>query len=261
MSSTSIFGLEDTATIYHYTTLDALLGIIRPQNIVLWATHYQYLNDKKEILLGLESEISGGIFSQDFFKNLFILSFSEINDNLMMWVNYSKWAGGCVLGFRRNLLRTNMVKCSYSIGDAHKHIDDFNRLINTGSVTGVDERGGFRRVSKDEISNLLDNNNFKKNLLYSSIIGIKDKSFEYEKEVRSFINLEADKLCYIKYRNRNGLIIPYIEIPYEKKFLKEIWLPGSNETTELTKNSIVRLLKQYGYNDVEIKFSNLSYRP
>lgn len=43
-------------TLYHYTTWDGLLGILKTQS--LWATHYKFLNDYSEIVLFRDKLIS-----------------------------------------------------------------------------------------------------------------------------------------------------------------------------------------------------------
>ena len=40
---------EEYETLYHYTTLEGLTGIL--EHRCLWATHYRYLNDSSEALL------------------------------------------------------------------------------------------------------------------------------------------------------------------------------------------------------------------
>ncbi len=40
---------EENKRLYHYTTWDGLVGILKNQS--LWATHYKFLNDYSETLL------------------------------------------------------------------------------------------------------------------------------------------------------------------------------------------------------------------
>ena len=46
-----VFNEEPPDTLYHYTNLEGLMGII--QDKAIWATHTQYLNDTKEYTLAL----------------------------------------------------------------------------------------------------------------------------------------------------------------------------------------------------------------
>ena len=72
--------LEDTSLLYHYTDLNALLGIVRPNNIIMWATHYQYLNDINEVTMGVAAmkkyleSIKVEMFNLYFFSLLIIES-------------------------------------------------------------------------------------------------------------------------------------------------------------------------------------------
>jgi hypothetical protein len=54
---------QNVQTIYHYTSLDALLGIVESQSV--WLTDYSYLNDKRELVHGVEivTEVINGLLS------------------------------------------------------------------------------------------------------------------------------------------------------------------------------------------------------
>lgn len=45
---------SDKRTFYHYTNMQAFLGIVNSNHITMWATHYNYLNDKEEIKRGID---------------------------------------------------------------------------------------------------------------------------------------------------------------------------------------------------------------
>lgn len=95
--------------IYHYTTLDSLLGGIIPEDkndkLCFWATDSNYMNDPKELDIDLRLFVEDTKHI-DFFTNLFdgadldkrsntentfLLSFSENKDSLPMWNMYSVW--------------------------------------------------------------------------------------------------------------------------------------------------------------------------
>lgn len=253
-------GFEDNSLIYHYTSLDAMLGIVRPDSIIMWATHYQYLNDRDEIAKGVEAmKKHEGALHASQFENLFIISFSTNEDDLSMWHMYSAGYSGCILGFRNNKIGGNRVKCAYCEEDAEKSLENTEKLLNKGAVSIIDENGTISCGSRSLL------NGFMKSfvmtgIITSTAIGLKNKEFAFEKEVRIFVDLEEENSHIIKYRKRKSEIIPYIECLIEKDALAEIWIPN-NEATERTKRSLERMLDQYGYNNTIVKVSNTSFRP
>lgn len=256
LKSTSDNRSDDPTLMYHYTSLDAMLGIIRRDNIVMWATHYQYLNDKDEIIKGVttmkahEPSISLGIF-----ENLFILSFSKTSDDLSMWYMYSSGYSGCMLGFRQSIVSGDMSVCTYGNEEAEFQIKGIKQLLTKGTLEGVDEN-----TSKSSYNLLMDKEFILKKSIFATAVGFKNKEFAFEKEVRFYVDLKKEFHSIIKYRKRNNEIIPYVECLIDKDALAEIWIPN-NEATPRTKASLERMLNQYGYNNTKVKVSNTSFRP
>lgn len=109
--------------LWHYTSLEAAIQILNTQT--MRATHYAFLNDRDEIKKGWEileqevnlmlesnsdsiddmekcritGELIKSIEGKDF--DLFIISFSEVEDSLSQWMGYTP-DGGCAIGFRSN---------------------------------------------------------------------------------------------------------------------------------------------------------------
>lgn len=256
LKSTSDNRSDDPTLMYHYTSLDAMLGIIRRDNIVMWATHYQYLNDKDEIIKGVNAmKAHEPSISSDIFENLFILSFSNTIDDLSMWYMYSAGYSGCMLGFRQSIVSGDMSVCTYGNDEAEFQIKGIKQLLSEGTLVGVDEN-----TPKSSYDLLMDRNTLLRRSIIATAIGFKNKEFAFEKEVRIYVDLEEEYSHIIKYRKRNSEIIPYIECLIEKDALAEIWIPN-NEAKDRTKKSIERMLKQYGYNNTIVKVSNTSFRP
>jgi hypothetical protein len=136
---------SEPEVLYHYTTQEGLLGILKDKCI--WATHIRYLNDTSEgnIVSRLVFEefvsrysadpilqslgISAGapkkeadpvdqealnqtlnqgtmIASWATSQNVFVASFSEKGNSLSQWRAYSGKSGGYSIGFRPDYLRT-----------------------------------------------------------------------------------------------------------------------------------------------------------
>ena len=110
-------------TLYHYTTQDGLLGIVK--NRQLWATQIQYLNDSQELALALRlardqlterGEICNDAEEQCELEemltdlagienvNICIFSFSEERDLLSQWRGYCGGGAGYSIGFEASTL-------------------------------------------------------------------------------------------------------------------------------------------------------------
>ena len=112
-------------TYYHYTSLDALRGIIRSnenngKGLCFWATRYDCFVDKEEYLLGVDFTRKYLSIMEDkynlkqdrriaaFFRretiennvnlpNPYVISVTARNDNAYMWENYADHGNGAVL--------------------------------------------------------------------------------------------------------------------------------------------------------------------
>lgn len=122
--------------IYHYTTVDALLGILNEkEKICLWATDYRYLNDPYELTTGTniakqllpdientlrispKNSISArftkdNLLNFNYFSSM-IISLSENADSLPMWGMYGKHGKGIGLIFdKEKLLSSCKEQCA-----------------------------------------------------------------------------------------------------------------------------------------------------
>jgi hypothetical protein len=137
--------------LYHYTSLNGILGILRSRSI--WATHASYLNDASEFFHGLQfvKEEAVGIFMEDDYlapfgwavrhgletvsaDDLYISSFSEKADLLSQWRGYCPAGAGLCLGFELNHLRNfcqdrgyRLEKCIY---EHNQQIQQVVELVN-----------------------------------------------------------------------------------------------------------------------------------
>lgn len=63
----------------------------------------------------------------------------------------------------------------------------------------------------------------------------------------------------IQYRTKNGVLIPYIEIPFFKETVKEITI-GPLVERELAVENLKEFLDLRGYKNIDIKVSNVPIR-
>ena len=67
-----------------------------------------------------------------------------------------------------------------------------------------------------------------------------------------------NKILY-HYRTKNGVLVPYIEIPFFKETVKEITI-GPLVERELAVENLKEFLDLRGYKDIDIKVSNVPIR-
>ena len=80
-------------TLYHYTTQDGLLGIVRSGE--LWATNVQYMNDRREFFVALETaaeRLKGHRFGPG-------ISVNRLSANLIKRLENIKDAPVCAVSF------------------------------------------------------------------------------------------------------------------------------------------------------------------
>jgi hypothetical protein len=123
-------------TLYHYTGIAALLGIV--QSRTLWASHIFYLNDESEISYASEALracVAKQIYrtrdiEQEFLEHLhrwieeftssscdlFIFSLSEDSSVLSQWQRYTPHGKGVSIGFSPSFLLPKIQRQGFRIG-------------------------------------------------------------------------------------------------------------------------------------------------
>lgn len=242
----------DIDTFYHYTTVEALVnGIIgedaaKGKEICLRASHCRFMNDSEEIFRGrsIIANALGKIRPQktreEYFldmkyryENLYLISFSEQKDSLPMWNTYSNKSTGVAIGFKRFVsisLDDVVLKCVYDVKEITHILDS-----HTDS-----EQEKFRFILTS---------------IYLPQI-IKDEAYDYEREVRLIGRFDGTP---IKFREKNGYVIPYKEFFFSAEQVSTIVLgPCYNQETAIF--SLRRLLDNRGLQHVKIEKSTIPYR-
>lgn len=244
--------------VYHYTSLDALKGIIQSK-ICLWATRYDHLNDPHEQVWA--KNVISDYCSQDpyinykptehfedwFAKYSYIISFCDIPDYRNMWRLYCNDGKGVCLSFDAEVLAAESQK-NTNIDPQHS-FDVFEKVYYSSKKTIKDaveywrQRGVFNLNHYEPIDELMNLCAF-----------IKDDDFSIENElryarIREISYIEAlhnsqKEGCIewkffhddndVKYRNRGELeIVPYIEIQFPPNALKAITIGYQYKYEEL----------------------------
>lgn len=133
-------------TLYHYTSLNGILGILESRTI--WATHASYLNDASEFFHGLSfaKRVAGEIYMEDDYleafgwavrhgleavsaDSLYVASFSEKADLLSQWRGYCPAGAGICLGFAVPQLKSFCDARGYRLEQCiYEHQEQFQRV-------------------------------------------------------------------------------------------------------------------------------------
>lgn len=279
--------IQGTSRLYHYTKSSGINGILHSK--CFWATKSDFLNDPKEfsyienIIRSVCSDIIKNELWREMFledvleesillsggknKEYFVLSFSNCRDSITMWSEFGS-------------------KTGYNIGlDSHKiieRIEENNTIEYHGFVLYDPEEQ--KRVVKRILSSSIPE---EMQMSFADIIeaGAKDRAdTNYQKACKKFQKTTAVYAMFFKhsafqeeqeyrfifkrkketevlYREKDGFMIPYIEIKLSEALLpiEEIMVAPKNHI-DLAKNGMEYMMKEKGYKvDVSLSDINLRY--
>ena len=241
MSIEKVFNSPPQKSLYHYSSISALLGISKSER--LWASNVYYQNDGKEIVYATElckkfvaQNLSqfGNDYS-DFLEqfctwiehfsttayNLFVFSLSEEESLLSQWRSYTPHGKGVSIGFSPSVVKmiaqTNSIKIAKCLYEKNEHIELINALLNKMITTFSQDCDGIDTQDRPEHQRYHPYlEQFRGDILQAFAI-IKHPAFGEEKEWRLiseyFPNYAAPE---IKYREGASMLIPYIELKLER---------------------------------------------
>ncbi|EKF9993546.1 DUF2971 domain-containing protein [Vibrio cholerae] len=271
-----------TLKLYHYTDAYGLIGIL--QNRSLWATDINFLNDSMEFEAGISalkqycnlqiSNINAHNLSTqledsltDLYNNIhsiieknlrnrnnYIISFTSKKDNLRQWMSYCPPNSGYCIEFDSEEILLS--------GDKESELNLIAR------VEPVDYKDGDfeRRLGIKTLINSLDDpciniDQFSVNLVNEIMFhacAIKKCEFHDESETRIVIQSMLTPKHNTKYRVKSGVILPYVEYPIEKSWIKKI-IVGPNINMVLARKGLNDLIGKLGIS-CEVEESNCSLR-
>lgn len=236
----------DPPIIYHYTSTAGLQGILT--NKKLWFTRWDSLNDTSENLIVhdcIEEALNKYAHEPQFVayvreinnvhreckkegyidRNLFLASFSSNADSLALWNCYCKEArcDGYCIGFDNpNLFRDYPVILAKVLYDKEEQMHVVNQVLKR-LFQIYDSFIKNRDTSPDTYKIIGESFDF----VFEDIgIFFKHSAFKGEEEVRASIRKhdEVEKLKSIvpQIRESDALLIPYIEIPFDKAHVKSV---------------------------------------
>jgi hypothetical protein len=266
--------------LYHYTRQSGLLGIIGKKEI--WATHTQYLNDRREYLHALgavREEIDKLLvsFSQDSrvileemregisgieTMNVCVCSFSEDRDSLSQWRSYSSGPSGFAIGFPGDFLAEVAEKMQWYLAPCIYEQDEQSALIRA-LVEEVFEQNVERRDTKEAEQDDLPPGGSLCAYLHRYAPLLKDCSFRGEKEWRVISRPLSCRHELFDFREGNSMLIPYYRLPLIDKnqnFRVHEVVVGPTPNEQQSQRSIKSFLACHGCEKVPVELSRIPYR-
>lgn len=260
--------------LFHYTTGAGLLGMMKKYtqdnpNLTMWATHYMFMNDPKEYINGesicldiidsIETEMGvepqnriKTLVSSDEYKEVkrstmlknhnmdinapYIISLSLVNDSLHMWNMYAANGNGLTINFTSDRLGNlqQPYVCEYYHGNNPLKWNEFRKRIKDEYLILSQENSKFNELERAHIIYCI----------ISAYFGpkIKDRAYELEHEVRLIPHKNNKEVLF---REKNGLIIPYIEASIPFDCVENITV-GPTADFERVRESVLILLNSKG---------------
>lgn len=257
-------------TIYHYTDINGLLGMLETSKI--WATHVSRLNDTSEYRHGKNivedcirmdtpsssKPLINKILSEYREAETYIASYSTEFDLLSQWRSYSGAKVGYCLGLSTDGIAT--IDDSTPLLEPVIYDESVARQVISRILISVDEYLQGNQFGEVEVGYLL---GIVGSTLANLACTIKHSTFSEENEYRQFYQSDTTSLkLEIKFRNGNFGLTPYVEFPFKESGR----LPLSSITIgpcfdkELEMNVVKMLLEKYSYKNIDVLVSEIPLR-
>ena len=283
-----LYDVTPTQTLYHYTSISGLQGIVDSRSI--WATEIRYLSDAKELVQTLDillSVIRAKYESSDATKReflrqfevwlrdrlvnghlVFVASLSEQGNLLSQWRAYSPVGKGVSLGFDPQYIRTiaqqqvyRLGKCVYDGELQQRVIQEIFRRIEKEATSNGPENDTSKRHPSNSYYGIFER--FEDDLLMCAAL-LKHPAFREEVEwrvVSSVVKRYAPS--DIQYREGRSCLVPYRELSLVPKesagmTLKEVFV-GPTPDSELSMRSVGMYLSNRGISPM-VANSSIPYR-
>ena len=266
---------------YQYSALSTFRGVIEHNN--LWATHWAYLNDSKELIKGIEiakfvhsdpiirkafkpyksfsdfEKIISKFLQKDKIKNIdaYVLCFSEKKDELNLWRGYGDGYNSIVTAYDVAKMETNVKASALQIMGKIVYNEDTQKVMMLTFFGRLclmikELRKRFPKQKED----------VEKDMLWYFALGIlilslfmKEKSWNEEKEWRIVYLLPSHDI--LDFRETDKGFIPFLHIPIFKehalKCINGVRLPKSPDFA--LREKAIKMLWEKTCNENKIKRS------
>lgn len=273
-----------SGSLYHYTSLDALVSICTSKK--LRATNVHYLNDASESELGLSLILEAakqiapeGKVETDFWTyfeawlsarlfqdaSVYVLCFSEVGNTLSQWRGYTPHGRGVCIGIdsaflvrRMQAMGWTFQNCRYQRKSQESWASAIMRRMvrkaKEATATSAPEHLIFNDIISKSLSDLL-----------QVAATIKDETFHEEKEVRFISPMIETADPRVSFRVGRSALIPFVEFdlvedPHDTLRFDQI-VVGPSPNQELTAAAIRGLVQQNGIEIIHgVDWSAIPYR-
>lgn len=267
---------------YHYTSLEGMKSILNSNTV--YATEYHFLNDEEE--LRYIDKIANKVFA-DFFghttkgkllnqyvkehlkrlrnemnhpeNSYYVVCFSKKKDNLTLWSEFARF--GCNFQCNPYAIFTENAIYGSVVYDLRGQRELILKILDIVfkhfelSACLNDKKATCAEIANlDEIQlNIMAECIAELVIYYGTLV--KRELYEAEQEFRVVIKGKEQE---IKYRLKENMFIPYIEVPIEE----DIWI-GKTLTLaplnhkERCKSSVKLYLDSLGYKNINVKYSEI----
>ena len=273
--------------VYHYTSLEALKGIIGENDVCLWATKYDCLNDPLEQTWA-QQVVFKEIREMDDYKTMsdeeisafhskfpYTISLCKACDSRVMWRLYANDGLGVMLVFESKVLA--------DIAKQHTWEDPANRYEIFAPVVYANDQNILECIHKsltNAVYSELDEE--EANKLARACSFVKHEDFRCESEIRYAVSREFKniRLSYnkendgaelsgvtenttdVKYRIRGNEIVPYLEVHLPACSLKKVIVGYQHEKPLVACQYIRDYLDSKSkrlYKNVDVEMSKIKY--
>lgn len=262
--------------IYHYTTFEGLMGILRKN--VLWATKIQYLNDATELVepINIADNLLNTYLNQIYkgliknikpqiiehlsaaihewqYINICVCSFCTNGDLLSQWRGYGVPGSAYSIGFNREKLLESIKSHPFELKRCtYYDPTEYRKTVQEFIMHVIEESRNKDDMPEDFIGRFI--------RMASSI---KLKCFEEEDEWR-IVSYEPLSFSDDRFDFRVGesMMVPFYSLPIDLSSIVQIII-GPCPHPEPSKASIDGLAHKFGLDEVQkgqVKISQIPYR-
>lgn len=283
--TTRLYAQQPTDTLYHYTSLGGVLGIVGSG--VLWASDIRYMNDSAElrhtadlVKRDVEQRIASGHpypgllnafldWVQHRITNghiLFGASFRSHGNLLSQWRGYSSVGKGASLGFNAESIKACAAAQGFKLGrcvyDSAEQQHLIGQMVDAVEAQAEPPPQGSAIAQREQWFQRF--RHLETDLLRIAAI-LKHPSFEEEQEWRLVSPVVSDYPdAQVYFREGRSMLVPYMKFrlaePGERMVLDHVYL-GPTPNISLSMNSMKMCLMKHGIQPAQgIDYCQIPYR-
>lgn len=225
--------------LFHYTKKELLPSIVQQDGLHFWASRYDCMNDSEEykwlyeplrLRISDEKHMTEKEVNELYEKFPYVISFSEKENSPELWNRYGNNGGGiCLVLDREKLIsesEQNISDGEWDVAMPVKYADEDTKMQTLGTVVEEYRRHGYGTANQGE--------QFDDGIYCSAFVKNKatwevESEFRYarirERGMQGRYTDQGGELYFpedkrrVKYYNRDGKRIPYLEIVFPLSIL------------------------------------------